>query len=187
MQRLFVGIGLSATLQSELAQLRAPIPNAKWVAPADYHITLQFLGDLDDEQADALVKVLAGIRGEAFRLRLASIRYFTHAGRKVILWVGFVPNPKLYKLQACIRAQLANTTMVSVMKNNSFSDFTPHITLARVPYAAKNEVEQFIGEFSDFSVAEETIGSFSLFRSNRSKAGKRYDVLKNFSLNAENI
>ena len=47
MPRLFTAIRLPADIAMQLARFKTPLPGARWVEPADYHLTLRFLGDVE--------------------------------------------------------------------------------------------------------------------------------------------
>ena len=54
MLRLFVGIALPPETKLRLSPLYGGIPGARWVDPANYHVTLRFIGEVDGSDARAL-------------------------------------------------------------------------------------------------------------------------------------
>ena len=48
MPRLFTALEIPASVAENLARLRGGIPNARWIDVENYHITLRFIGDVDD-------------------------------------------------------------------------------------------------------------------------------------------
>ena len=44
--RLFVGIGVPETLANRLAIFQSGLPGARWVDPANMHVTLRFIGEV---------------------------------------------------------------------------------------------------------------------------------------------
>src|SRR3954452_3142334 len=47
MPRLFSGLEIPADVAQALATLRGGLPRARWIDPANYHLTLRFIGDVD--------------------------------------------------------------------------------------------------------------------------------------------
>ena len=48
MLRLFVGIALPPQLKLRLSLLASGVPGARWVDPGNYHLTLRFIGEVDE-------------------------------------------------------------------------------------------------------------------------------------------
>ena len=51
MPRLFTALEIPAALGESLSLLRGGLPGARWIDPENYHLTLRFIGDVDDEIA----------------------------------------------------------------------------------------------------------------------------------------
>ena len=51
MPRLFTALEIPASIGDSLAFLRGGLPGARWISPENYHITLRFIGDIDDSLA----------------------------------------------------------------------------------------------------------------------------------------
>ena len=48
MPRLFTGLEIPSDVGQSLATLRGGLPGARWIDPENYHVTLRFIGDVDD-------------------------------------------------------------------------------------------------------------------------------------------
>ena len=48
MPRLFTGLEIPREVAQSLSLLRGGLPGARWIDPENYHITLRFIGDIDD-------------------------------------------------------------------------------------------------------------------------------------------
>ena len=70
MLRLFVALALPESLKAELAGLVGGIPGAKWVPPANYHMTLRFIGEIQSWQADEVDHALATMNRVGLNLLL---------------------------------------------------------------------------------------------------------------------
>jgi 2'-5' RNA ligase len=70
--RLFTGIEIPAELREELAPART-VTRRQWIEPENLHLTLRFVGDLDNIQATEFADRLGTIDTDAFELRLAGL------------------------------------------------------------------------------------------------------------------
>ena len=65
MPRLFTALEIPADVGQSLALLRGGLPGARWVDPGNYHLTLRFIGDVDDVMAREVAFMLGGVRRPA--------------------------------------------------------------------------------------------------------------------------
>src|SRR3954462_15797613 len=80
MPRLFTGLEIPEALRESLSILRGGLPGARWIDPENYHLTLRFIGDVDDAVADEVESLLGRAKRGAFDLHLAGLASF--GGRK---------------------------------------------------------------------------------------------------------
>ena len=59
MPRLFTGLEIPQSVAQSLAMMRGGLPGARWIDAENYHLTLRFIGDIDD----ALAREIAGVLG----------------------------------------------------------------------------------------------------------------------------
>lgn len=137
--RSFVAIDLPdpvrrdvASLRTRLGLERAPL---KWVDERNIHITVKFLGDVEDA---AVPDVLARLRTacapeEPFDITLSGVGTFPPGRPPRVLWVGVTENAEIVKrLAAKIDKELAALGIEPEAK-----EFHPHVTLARVKDGAR--------------------------------------------------
>src|SRR5579859_3639222 len=134
MTRTFIAIelpaGARAHLAREIARLRPVIPSAQWADPAGLHLTLAFLGELDDTRlGDAEVAMEEAAPAVApFALRIASLGSFgpSHAPR--VVWAGVAGD-----MNALARL---HQELSAALERHGFAldtrTFAPHLTLARL-------------------------------------------------------
>lgn len=133
MERLFVAIPLPAELGQQLGEVcrsaAAELQFAKWSHPADYHITLQFLGDTPKQKIPALVSALKdAAQGQSpFELSLEDCGIFGRPSAPRVLWAGV--GGELDKLQVLQRTVTAATQPFGFTAEAR--PYTPHVTLAR--------------------------------------------------------
>jgi 2'-5' RNA ligase len=125
--RLFVAIALvpeaAAALAGVQALLSAAGPELRWSAPQSWHVTLQFLGNANDEQLACLQTQLHGVRGTSVPIQIESLDFFDRAG---VFHAGVALTAELLALQQRITA--ATRICGLVPEDRAYH---PHITLAR--------------------------------------------------------
>ena len=80
MPRLFTGLEIPQSVAQSLAMMRGGLPGARWIDAENYHLTLRFIGDIDDALAREIAGVLARVHRRPFELRLDGLTSF--GGRK---------------------------------------------------------------------------------------------------------
>ena len=80
MPRLFTGLEIPVAWADDLSMLRGGLPGARWIDPENYHMTLRFIGDVDDAMAGDIASLLGQVRRRGFELRLDGLASF--GGRK---------------------------------------------------------------------------------------------------------
>ena len=61
MIRLFVGLPIPADIRLSLSKLSAGLPGAKWVKEDNFHVTLRFIGEVDEGLADDIDAILSQV------------------------------------------------------------------------------------------------------------------------------
>src|ERR1051326_6950890 len=70
MPRLFTALEIPAQTALSLSMLRGGLPGARWIDPENYHLTLRFIGDIDDVLSREIAFMLGNVRRLGFELRL---------------------------------------------------------------------------------------------------------------------
>ena len=175
MLRLFVGIELPDTLKQALAKLREAHPAARWHGPEQLHLTLNFIGQVNEEQARRMAEVLVEVPGPQFELQVQGVGYFGTAERPRVLWAGVAETPLLYQLQQRLEARLLPLGLVPDGRS-----YTPHITLARVRQGMP--LQAFLRRHAQLSLPAFPVDHICLFLSSGGDQGVRYEVLQRFRL-----
>ena len=175
--RLFIAIELPAEIKSALSQLRRDLPGARWVAAEKIHLTLAFLGEVEEAQVAQLAAELARIHLPPFTLALTGPGCFPHRQRPRVLWVGLAPQPLLTQLAAAVQGALLVCGFPLEER-----PFSAHLTLARL----KSPVAREVGVFLDQSLPEPlpafAVREFILFESRLNPHGAEHLPLRSFSL-----
>lgn len=181
MLRLFVGIALPEEARAVLAALAGGLPGARWVAPENMHLTLRFVGEVDDDLAEDLDAALAGVPGAPFDLTLNGLGAFESRNRVRAVWVAAEAGPELPALQARVESAAVRAGFAPESRK-----FMPHVTVARLKNAPSGKVTPYLERNGGFRSGPFTVTDFQLFRSHLGKAGPRYEVLADYPLSSRN-
>ena len=72
MLRLFVGLGIPYTLRLQLTAMNGGIPGARWVAAENLHLSLRFIGEVDEDTAEDIDAALGQIFAEPVAVALSA-------------------------------------------------------------------------------------------------------------------
>ncbi|RMF80797.1 MAG: RNA 2',3'-cyclic phosphodiesterase [Chloroflexi bacterium] len=171
MPRLFVAIDLPDETKTRLTALQTRIDGARWVKRHQMHLTLRFIGEVEDAQAEKIKTALASVAKRKVELLLQGVGRFPPGNRKParVLWVGIATNPPLVQLQRDVEHALQS---VGVPPENR--PFKAHITLARLKSPDAKAVEQFLETQRDFATTPIPIHEMILFSSTLSAQGAQY-------------
>ena len=126
MPRLFTGIEIPEPLGRELALMRGGLSGARWIEPENFHITLRFMGDIDQGLAREVYLELWRVRRGPVPISLGELSFFG-GDRPRSLIIKVQPNPELMELQAEHERIMRRIGLPPETRK-----FTPHITLARL-------------------------------------------------------
>ncbi len=170
MPRLFTGLEIPAALGDELALLRGGLPGARWIDPENYHVTLRFIGDVDDETAQEISWLLGKVRRGDFELRLDGLQSF--GGKKPRAVVAAVaPSQSVMELQAEHERLMQRAGL-----DPEGRKYTPHVTLARMRETSSFEIAEYLSARAAFRSPPFTVSRFVLFSSRASVGGGPYVV-----------
>jgi len=177
MPRLFTGLEIPERVGMQLSMLRGGLPGARWVEPENYHVTLRFIGDIDDRTADEIAEALGRVRRRSFEVALNGLASFG-GGRPRAIYAAVQANPALAELAAeherlCRRAGLEPETR----------KFTPHVTLARLGRdASAGAVAAYLSQRGGARFPPFRADRFVLFSSKASTGGGPYLVEEGYPL-----
>lgn len=131
--RTFLAVPLPDDAVSAIGRLRSKlepeIPGIKWVAPDHYHLTLAFLGDVQNTDLETIGRATEDVTVgfDPLELRVEGLGAFPSSMRLQTLWVGLT-GPGIAGLEALREAVAEATTRAGYPPDGRF---TPHVTLAR--------------------------------------------------------
>ena len=188
--RAFVAVELPEPVKSQIGQIGRKLQAGawaravKWVEPAQMHITLKFLGDVDAARLPAVEDALRGAAAQhvPFAIRLAGLGTFPGGPRLRVVWIGLDEGEaQLVALTADVESAL-NTLGFKPERHEAH----PHVTLGRVrDWAGTPERRAFGDALRALAVPEfprAPVDHINLMQSHLSPQGARYQVLAAASL-----
>lgn len=151
--------------------------NLRTVHPESIHLTLKFLGDIEQSQTTSITQAMvsACVKREPFKLRMSGTGFFPNKITPRVLWVGVDGQTEnLTNLQQSVEMSLASLSIPP--ENRSFN---PHLTLARIRKNISNEQWQAVNlSLATNPVNEKLeiqVHSISLMQSSLTNDGATYD------------
>jgi RNA 2',3'-cyclic 3'-phosphodiesterase len=170
MPRLFTGIDLPGDVVERLSMLRAGLSGAHWINRDNYHITMRFVGDISDTEANQFADALASVSFDSFEIELSGLGSF--GGNKPrAIWAGVKPSPALQLLQKGHERAARLAGLPPETRN-----FVPHITLARLRNVSPYAAAEYLAGYGGFVSAPFEVNRFVLFSSRPNQGGGPYIV-----------
>jgi 2'-5' RNA ligase len=178
--RVFISIDLPRNIQKEIGKIQEKLPEfkGKKTEKENLHLTLKFLGDIDEETLRLVKEKLFEIRFKSFEAKISEIGAFDNLksrkyNKQIIVWL---------KLTNCEQLQKAvDETLSNIFKKEE--RFMSHVTIARVKYI-KNK-KDFCEKLQKIEISKELafeVKSFKLKRSILGQEGSVYETLEEYSL-----
>jgi RNA 2',3'-cyclic 3'-phosphodiesterase len=170
MPRLFTGLEIPPHVADSLSMMRGGLPGARWIDPENYHLTLRFIGDIDDALARDIAGLLGRVQRRPFELRLDGLTSF--GGRKPRALVASVSAvTQLLELQSEQERLLQRLGLEPEGRK-----YIPHVTLARLRETSSWQVADYLSARGHFRSAAFEVSRFVLFSSRSSVGGGPYVV-----------
>jgi 2'-5' RNA ligase len=179
--RLFAAVEIPQRTKEEVERAVAPFreryPQARWVGPENWHVTVKFLGRTLPELVDRVREACASAseRVRPFGVELRPLGAFPRPTGARVLWVGLRDEAEgLGVIARSLDGELEREFPPEKRP------FTAHLTVARFEPRVRidpAELEAAVPEPSPFRV-----GELVLFRSHLSPKGARYEPLQRFAL-----
>lgn len=178
--KLFTGVNLGSALRANAAALQQQLAtcgaNVKWVEKENLHITINFLGEVEDRELHGICRVLTSVgKAEApFRLGLAGVGAFPTIRRPKVIWAGIADGAdSLARIHAASEPRLLE---MGVYRREERA-YTPHLTLGRT----KDEVDgqliaSELSKYADWHGGDCYVEELLLFTSELRREGPVYSV-----------
>lgn len=184
--RTFLGVGISASIRSAAAEVQRALKNAgagvKWVEADSLHVTIVFLGDLDDTELVKTCRIAtqAAVAEAPFNLRVGGIGAFPTLRRPKVIWGGITEGADaLLRLHTTIAEPLDE---LGIYRREERA-YTPHLTLGRANGEA--DAERLAPELllhRNWNAGQVMIEEILLYQSELRRDGMEYTVMGRFPL-----
>ncbi len=179
MVRVFVCVELSEKAREELRRVigeikKTDLIKGKYVEVENLHLTLKFLGEVDEKQIERITKALDSVKLKSFKVKLGRLGYFSPKFIKVI-WINLV-GEGLRGLQEEVERVLTGLFL------KEKREWKSHVTLARVKSVRDKESFRDLIENIDISEIEFKVENFRLKKSELTRQGPNYSDLAKFKL-----
>ena len=178
-KRVFVAIDISDKARDKVSAYikalreRFRSVRAGWEKPEKLHLTMKFLGAVDDLQLAKLTQALERTAREIspFKLQIAEPGVFPSSGKARILWLGIKDEPgNLGKLSRILETECESKGFAKEKRN-----FKAHLTLARLKEKSTELVETHLKE--SFEPVEFCVSEIVIYQSELRPTGSVYSVI----------
>jgi 2'-5' RNA ligase len=183
--RSFIAVELPDEVLSAVSRVQGHLKSygfrTKWVRPANIHITLKFLGDIDAGIVDAIANAMVSAAEGCAPISLSAkgIGVFPNTKRPRVLWVGLTGEVNLLiDLQRKLDDWLSDIGFAKERRS-----FKGHLTLGRFKARVNSrEIMRALREFEDFETPSFMARELTLFKSELRPSGAVYSKLEGISL-----
>lgn len=190
--RAFIAIELPKEIKDFLGSLQEELKKSgadvKWVMPRNIHLTLKFLGEIDEQKLNKVKEVLENIAENKnyFSLSLSSLGAFPKIDSPRVIWVGIEAGAQdtIKEIAQELERKIAEAAGIPKEKR----PFSSHITLGRL--RSSLNMFRLVRELKISASSLENkpgfnVTKFTLFKSTLTLKGPIYEILKEVSLKAK--
>jgi 2'-5' RNA ligase len=156
--------------------------DVKWVEVENLHVSLLFLGEVDDREIAALCRVVADTCGErpAFPMTVATVGCFPNPRRPRVVWAGVAEgNAELVGLHGALEPPLLELGCY----RREVRAYTPHITLGRLRgEGAGGQLAVALQRHANWQAGEIEVREVQVLSSDLTPQGPIYTVLSRAKL-----
>lgn len=183
--RIFIAVELPDEIRKNIIELTNALKEVgaevKWVEEENLHITLKFLGWVDDQKINNLIELTTKAVAEigSFKAVVEGLGTFPPGKTPRVIWAGVsVGEEKLKKLADSLEQTLANAGYRSEKR-----EFNSHVTIGRIK--GKKGVEKLkekLGDFKNPKFGEVLIDHVNIMKSTLTPKGPIYEKIKEVKL-----
>jgi len=176
--RAFIAIELSEEIREALAQIQSHLKysgaDVKWVEKQNIHLTLKFLGEIDEKKCEKIKSALDKIAGSMhpFELTIKEIGAFPKIDYPRVIWVGLDKGVA----ESLVLAEKVDEEMSKLGFEKESRPFTAHLTIGRVRSPQNKEaLKSKLTTYNlPLTAKAQLISSIILFQSKLSPKGPTY-------------
>ncbi|MDI6888821.1 MAG: RNA 2',3'-cyclic phosphodiesterase [Methanocellales archaeon] len=174
MIRTFIAVDFPAELKEKVAELQQHFTNydVKMVKPEQVHITIKFLGNIEEHQVTPIRSALQSVRVSPFDTEVRGVGVFPSLRHINVIWVG--AEDDFDRLNNAVEEALQP---LGFERNDRFA---AHATIARVkrlPMTQKEHLISTIKELSDMRIGRMKVDHIRFKKSTLMPEGPLYETL----------
>ncbi len=179
--RVFIALELSdaarAGILAVIGEFRQRGVRASWSRTSTIHLTLQFLGDVEESELENVVEAVRSCAADVapFRMSIGGLGAFPSPRRPRVIWVGVDAPDELYELQERIEGALTELGIKRERRR-----FHPHVTLGRLRDSTA-DVERLLGQLTA-PVESTRVDSVRVMKSTLASSGAIHEVVAEVGL-----
>jgi len=178
--RIFIALDIPADVRASLTnymeRARALAPEARWARVEGLHVTLKFVGHVDDATVEQIKVALRAIKAAPFAAKFAGVGFFPNPNAARVFWAGVDGGDHLPRLASTIDAAMEKLAFPREIK-----PYHPHLTLARTSSRPLRGLKPLLDDpppqFGTMTARE-----FFLYQSQPQKGGSKYTKLERLGL-----
>ncbi len=182
--RCFIAVELDGPIRATLGRLQDRLRRdlgrdgdaLKWVRPENIHLTLKFLGDVDDPLIPQVCNATATVAQQVapFEFDIANVGCYGSADAARVLWLGITSGHDQLTALAQTLDQATNQLGFPLEARR----FAAHLTLARIRNVkAGRAVHQLVADEKPRKLGTQTVDQLTVFQSVLSRTGPAYTPL----------
>lgn len=183
--RTFVAFEISEELRDAgrdvIRQLSEVADGVRWVKPQNMHVTLKFLGEVEDRELNDVCRAVSGAAAglSSFSLDCRSVGAFPNTKRPATLWMGLDdPHDQLHHLQGRIEESAA-----AIGFAQEHRPYRGHITLGRIRTRRENgPLTTMLNEMANREFADFSVNELIVFSSEMERSGPVYTAISRIPL-----
>src|SRR5262245_10230478 len=181
--RVFIAIDLPEDIRSQLAALQRELPtvtnSARWVPAESIHLTLKFIGEVNEKRREAIDEAMAGLTWKPFRVTVKGVGFFPGTRSPRVFWAG-LQAPTMEAL-----AEKIDSRMERLGFEREKRAFRAHVTLARAKHTRlDSSLVTAAAKFEEQNFGMFTVDRCFLYQSTLKSPAPVYTKLKEYLLGA---
>ena len=183
--RTFVAVDLGKAIRDRAVALQHALARTgtevKWVEPENLHLTLLFLGEVEDREIPQVCRIISEETGKhaPFPLSVESVGCFPNPRRPRIVWVGVGEGTQ----PLCTLHDKLEVPLQDLGYRREERRYTPHVTLGRVKGdRPADKLAAALAKQAGWKGGETTVGELLVMGSELTPQGPRYTVLSRAKL-----
>mgnify|MGYP006279379007 FL=1 len=184
MKRTFIATKISPgeKLLKTYTKLRNELKNEKikWVNSEQFHITLFFLGDTDEEMIPRIRTQLGNMADQfnSFNINLSGLGVFKNINKPRVLWTGIYQYDTMKKIKERIEEEIVALGFPAEER-----EFRPHLTIARLKWINdKEKLKDLIETYKKEDFQQVKINEIIYYESILKPSGPVYKPIEKFVL-----